>query len=164
MTKAQSYALRVGLLRSIPMPTDNGEQQVEILLVEDSDDDAELMRDALQAGSLSLHVTWVDNGEEAMEYLRQQGKHAAAPEPNLILLDLFLPRMNGHEVLEEIRQDALLRRIPIVIMTGSDNAEAIQRAYDLYANCCVAKPTDQQEFALAVKKIEQFWLQNAYRK
>jgi CheY-like chemotaxis protein len=137
---------------------------VEILLVEDSPADADLMTEALKEGSLNNRITWVENGEEAMAYLRRQGPFARSASPDLILLDLHLPRMNGYEVLAEVKQDDALRRIPIVIMTSSDNEDAIVKAYDLFANCCVSKPADQEQFALAVKKIERFWLQNSCRK
>src|SRR4051794_23441477 len=104
---------------AIPMPETNLNLPVEILLVEDSEDDAQLMADALAEGSLNTHITCVDNGEEALEYLRHRGKYASAVRPNLILLDLLLPRMSGHEVLAVVKDDAVLRRIPIVIMTSS---------------------------------------------
>jgi len=131
---------------------------VEILLVEDSPDDADLMAVALGEGTLRPHVTVVEDGEQAMQYLRRQGDYAGSPAPDLILLDLHLPRKNGHEVLAEIKEDAILRRIPVVIMTASDNEKAILNAYELHANCCVSKPADQEEFALVVKRIEHFWL------
>jgi len=137
---------------------------IEVLLVEDSPADADLMTEALKEGCLDLHVTWVENGEQAMAFLRREGSFATAATPDLILLDLYLPRMNGHEVLAEIKQDALLRRIPIVILTSSDNEDAFVKAYNLFANCCVAKPADQEQFALVVKKIERFWLQQKCRK
>jgi len=134
---------------------------VEILLVEDSPNDAELMMEALQEGALAVNVTIVEDGEEAIKYLRRQEHHGNASRPNLILLDLHLPRKNGHEVLEEIKQDAHLRLIPVVIMTSFDSEDAIQQAYDLHANCCVRKPVDLDQFDLTVKKIERFWFQVA---
>ena len=144
------------------MPTDPA-AAVEILLVEDSQDDADLMIDALQESWLSPHVTWVDNGDDAIDCLRRTGRFADAPRPHLILLDLMLPRKNGHEVLAEIKEDAQLRRIPIVIMTSSDNEQAIRTAYDLHANCCVSKPANQEQFTLTVQKIEKFWMNVARR-
>ena len=137
---------------------------VEILLVEDTDDHAKLMIDALEEGRLNTHITCVDNGEEALDYLQHKGKHADAVRPQLILLDLLLPRMNGHEVLAVVKDDAALRRIPIVIMTASEDEDEFRKAYNLHANCCVPKPKDQEEFKLAVKKIEQFWLKNLDRR
>jgi len=145
------------------MPKPSPRAPVEILLVEDSRDDADLMVEALREGTLSPRVTVVEDGEEAMDYLRRQGAYADAPVPDLILLDLHLPRKNGHEVLTEIKQDVLLRRIPVVIMTSADNEKTILGAYELNANCCVSKPADQEQFALAVKRIENFWLQVARR-
>jgi chemotaxis family two-component system response regulator Rcp1 len=131
---------------------------VEILLVEDSPDDAALMVVALREGSLFSRVAVVEDGEQAIDYLRCVGQYVAVPMPQLVLLDLFLPRKNGFEVLAEIKQDPALRRIPVVIMTSSDNERAILGAYDLHANCCVPKPADQVQFAQVVKRIEHFWL------
>src|SRR5947209_19219736 len=106
------------------------------------------MIEALKERNLAPRVEVVEDGEQALDYLRQQGAFANARRPDLILLDLYLPRMNGHEVLKEIKQDAVLRRIPVVILTASDNEEAFLKAYDEHANCCVCKPADQDEFAL----------------
>jgi len=145
------------------MPRTTPDRAVEILLVEDSSDDAALMVAALEEGSLRLHVAVVEDGEEAMHYLRRQAPHADAPRPDLILLDLRLPRMSGQEVLAEIKQDAELRRIPVVIMTSSDNDRALDGAYDLHANCCVCKPANQEEFHEVVRRIERFWLTFAQR-
>jgi two-component system, chemotaxis family, response regulator Rcp1 len=130
---------------------------VEILLVEDSPDDADLMVEALNAGNLNTRVTLVDDGEKAIAYLRGDAA------PDLILLDLHLPRMNGHELLAEIKQDPALRHIPVVIMTSSDKDQDFLKAYDLYANCCVAKPMNQEQFALTVQKIDLFWRRVACR-
>jgi len=137
---------------------------IDILLVEDSPDDADLMVEALKEGDLDSRVTVVDDGVDAIAYLRRQGVFAAAPAPDLILLDLHLPRMNGHEVLAEIKQDAALLRIPVVVMTSSDSEQALLDAYDLHANCCVLKPRDQHQFAQTVKKIEHFWRHIARRR
>jgi len=134
------------------MPAVNLKRPVEILLVEDSPDDADLMVEALKEGMLAHHVTHLEDGEQAIDHLRQ----AAAPD--LILLDLHLPRKNGDEVLEEIKNDPRLRRIPVVILTASNNDKALLKLYELHANCCVSKPTDQEQFALAVKRIKHFWL------
>lgn len=134
---------------------------IEILLVEDSPDDADLMKEALLEGTLSLRVSWVEDGEQAMEFLNRQGNYPEAPRPDLILLDLRLPRKNGQEVLEEIRSDPRLRCIPVVVMTAND--AAISALYDYHPNCCVAKPADQEQFSLTVKKIELFWLTVAAR-
>jgi len=140
------------------MPHDRENTLVEILLVEDCQDEAELMIEALKEGTLSNRVTIVDDGEQALAYLRREGEYAATATPHLILLDLHLPRLNGHEVLAEIKKDALLRLIPVVVLTSSDNEKDFLDAYDLHANCCVSKPLDQEQFARTVRKIEQFWL------
>jgi len=134
---------------------------VDVLLVEDSPNDAELMVEALAEGELPLRVTVVEDGEEAIDYLRKRGAHRGAARPDLILLDLHLPRKNGHEVLADIKQDESLRLIPVVLLTAFDTDEAIREAYDQHVNCCVRKPSDLDQFARAVKRIEAFWLQMA---
>jgi CheY-like chemotaxis protein len=130
---------------------------IEILLVEDSPDDADLTVDALRDGRVRNRITVLDNGVDAMAYLRREGKYLAAPRPDLILLDLNLPRKNGREVLAEVKQDPDLRRIPVVIMTSSDDEKDILTAYNLYANCYVTKPVDLDQFIGVVKTIEHFW-------
>jgi len=145
------------------MPEARDARSVDVLLVEDSPDDADLMIEALKDGQLGFRITLVEDGEQALEFLHRQGAYLDAPRPSLILLDLHLPRKNGHEVLAEIKEDAALRRIPVVILTASENEQAILQAYDLHANCCVCKPADQEQFALVVRKIEQFWLRFARR-
>jgi CheY-like chemotaxis protein len=140
-----------------------GSLPVQILLVEDSPDDAELMIEALTEGTLDVRVCLVEDGEAALLYLRRQGEYAEAPPPDLILLDLHLPRKNGFEVLAEQKGDPQLRHIPVVILTASDDEREFVRLYDLHANCCVSKPVDQEEYALVVKKIEHFWLHVANR-
>ncbi|MCI0455877.1 MAG: response regulator [Gemmataceae bacterium] len=135
-----------------------GRTVVHILMVEDSPDDADLMEAALQEGTLKVCITHVEDGESAVAFLHREGEFEGAPRPNLILLDLGLPRMNGHEVLAEIKEHDDLRRIPVVVLTGSDDEQDVLRAYDRHANCYVTKPKDQDEYALAVKKIEHFWL------
>src|SRR5438876_6547295 len=119
---------------------------IEILLVEDSPDDACLTIEALKDGKVRNQVNHVENGEEAMHFLRRVGKHAQAPRPDLVLLDLCLPRKSGREVLEEIKQDPELRRIPVVIMTTVDDREEIREAYNRHANCYVTKPVDLDQF------------------
>jgi CheY-like chemotaxis protein len=147
----------------IRMPARSPRPLVEILLVEDSPADAELMVEALKESNLNVRVTGVEDGEEAMRYLRRQGPYRDAPRPDLILLDLHMPRMNGHEVLADVKQDDILRLIPVVLMTAFDTDEAISEAYERHANCCVRKPSDLDEFEAAVKKIETFWLRVARR-
>jgi CheY-like chemotaxis protein len=133
-------------------------EPIEILLVEDNPDDADLTLDALREGRVRNRVTVVEDGVEAMAYLRREGKHQAAPRPDLVLLDLNLPRKSGREVLAEIKQDPDLRRIPVVIMTSSDDERDILAAYNLYVNCYVTKPVDLGQFIGAVHKIQDFWL------
>jgi len=145
------------------MPGPRDDVLVEVLLVEDNPADADLMVEALKEGNLTTRITVVEDGEEAIAYLRRQGAYAESPTPDLVLLDLQLPRKNGHEVLAEVKEDAVLRRIPIVILTSTDDEKAILQAYDLHANCCVSKPMDLEQFALVVKKIEFFWLRVARR-
>lgn len=132
---------------------------VRILLVEDSPSDAELMIEALLEGRLSLDVAHVEDGEAAMRYLRHQGEYQTTDHPDLVLLDLHLPRKNGLEVLAEIKADEQLRRIPVIMLTSSDSEDSVRQAYDLYTNCYVNKPADLDQFAETVKKIETFWLQ-----
>jgi CheY-like chemotaxis protein len=130
---------------------------IEILLVEDSPDDADLTLEALREGRVRNRVTVVEDGVEAMAYLRRHGKYADAARPDLILLDLNLPRKNGREVLAEVKQDTDLRRIPVVIMTSSDDEKDILAAYNLHVNCYVTKPVDLDQFIAVVKTIEHFW-------
>jgi len=137
----------------------NGGKPVELLLVEDAAADAELTMDTLTGGRISnLRVHWVQDGEEAMAFLRREGKHADAPRPDLILLDLNMPRMDGLEVLAEIKQHRDWKRIPVVMMTGSSDEKDVRGAYSRHANCYVTKPIDVDEFIDAVRSIEDFWL------
>jgi len=141
----------------------SGNTTVQVLLVEDSPDDADLMQEALHEGNLPVCVTVLEDGEAAIAFLRREGEYEASPRPDLILLDLHLPRKNGYEVLTEIKQDPDLRRIPVVIMTSADSEQAFVDAYNLHANCCVSKPVDQDEYSRAVRQIERFWLHVARR-
>ncbi|HEY7426724.1 MAG TPA: response regulator [Gemmataceae bacterium] len=136
--------------------TDYG-RPIEILLVEDSPHDARLTIEALRDGKLRNNVRHVEEGEEAMAILRREGKEATSPRPDLILLDLNLPGMDGREVLQEIKEDPNLKRIPVVVMTTSRAERDILQAYNLHANCYVTKPVDIEQFIGAVKKIESFW-------
>jgi two-component system, chemotaxis family, response regulator Rcp1 len=162
MLQMERTRVTVDFSRNARMTETRETASVEILLVEDSPFDAELMVEALKAGSLSSRVTVAEDGEEAIAYLRTE-KTGASFAPDLILLDLHMPKMNGHEFLEEMKQDAGLRRIPVVIMTSSENDADFLKAYDLHANCCVFKPVNQEQFALVVRKIELFWLRVAHR-
>ncbi|MDP2312212.1 MAG: response regulator [Pseudomonadota bacterium] len=127
----------------------------EILLVEDSPSDAFLTREALRGLGPRLHV--VNDGVEAMQFLRREPPFADAPRPDLILLDLNTPRMDGREVLAAIKQDAHLRCIPVIVLTSSTREADLNVAYDLHANCYVAKPTDFNQFREAIRLIETFW-------
>jgi CheY-like chemotaxis protein len=139
------------------MSSANRGEPIEILLVEDSPDDAEMTIDALRDGRLRNRISHVEDGIEAMAFLRRQGKYASAPRPDLILLDLHMPRMNGREVLAEVKADPELRRIPVVMMTQSKDEQDIVAAYSLHVNCYVTKPVDMDQFIGAVRSIEHFW-------
>ena len=130
---------------------------VEILLVEDNPADVALTGEALQEGKMVNHLHVVNDGEEAMEFLHRKGKYHSAPRPDLILLDLNLPKKNGREVLEEIRADPSLTIIPVVIMTVSKDEKDIYETYRLHANCYIQKPVRFGEFIEIVKSIENFW-------
>jgi len=131
---------------------------IEILLVEDSEPDARLAIEALREAKVKNRVTVVEDGVEAMLFLRREGQFADAPHPDLILLDLNLPRKDGRQVLKEVKEDPLLRRIPVVVLTTSKAEEDILRAYDLHANCYITKPVDFVRFMDVVHQIEGFWL------
>jgi two-component system response regulator len=132
-------------------------RRLGVLLVEDDPGDVLIAREALDAGRLSTRLDVVHDGVEAMDFLRRQGGYADALRPDLILLDLNLPRMSGHEVLAEVKADPSLRRIPIVVLTTSVAVEDITRSYDLHANVYVAKPVDFDEFTEVVKQIDDFF-------
>ncbi|HYN12541.1 MAG TPA: response regulator [Burkholderiales bacterium] len=136
----------------------NGNRPVEILLVEDNPGDERLTREALKEGKVYNNFHWVKDGVEAMEFLRRKGKHASAPRPDIILLDLNLPKMDGREVLQAIKTDSDLKRIPVVVLTTSKAEEDVLRTYSLHANCYVTKPVDLEKFITVVKSIDAFWL------
>jgi CheY-like chemotaxis protein len=131
---------------------------VEILLVEDNPGDVGLTRETLKDSKLLNHISVVDDGVKAMAFLRLEGKYAKATRPDLILLDLNLPRKDGREVLEEIKTDEQLRRIPVVVLTTSSAEQDILRTYNLHANCFITKPVDLDQFTTVVRAIEEFWL------
>ena len=131
---------------------------IDILLVEDNPGDAELAREALAESKLANRLETVEDGEEAMEYLLQQGKYKNAVRPDLILLDLNLPKKDGREVLAEIKTHEELKRIPVVVLTTSKDEEDVLKAYNLHANCYITKPIDLTQFIKVVKSIEDFWL------
>ena len=130
---------------------------VNILLVEDDPGDVELTRESLAACKLDVTLEVVDDGEKAMDFLQRRGAYARAPAPDLVLLDLNLPRKDGRQVLREMKADAALRTIPVVVLTTSDAADDIGRAYALGANCYVTKPLGLRQFAEVVRAIESFW-------
>ena len=131
---------------------------VEILLVEDNPADVRLTREALSSDHLWNHLNTAKDGVEAMAYLRREGKFAAAPRPDLILLDLNLPKKDGREVLAEIKADPNLKLIPIVVLTLSAGEEDLLKTYGLHANCYIEKPVDLRQFVKVMKSIENFWL------
>jgi chemotaxis family two-component system response regulator Rcp1 len=131
---------------------------IEILMVEDNPGDVRLTVEALKETKLNNNLSIAKNGVEALAYLRQEGDHADAPRPDLILLDLNLPKKDGREVLREIKADKELGRIPVVILTTSQAEEDIIKTYDLHANCYISKPVDLEQFTQVVQSIEFFWL------
>lgn len=132
-------------------------EPIEILLVEDNPGDVRLAIEALREDKLQNHLHVVEDGIEALRFLRKEGLHADAPHPDLIMLDLTLPRLGGKDVLAEIKQDPGLRCIPVVVLTSSLEEQDILQAYDLHANCYVTKPVDLEQFAAIVKSIKEFW-------
>jgi two-component system, chemotaxis family, response regulator Rcp1 len=131
---------------------------IQVLLVEDNPGDVRLTKEALKEGKLLNQLTVVGDGVEALSFLRQEGKYADALQPELILLDLNLPKKDGREVLAEIKADPKLRRIPVVVLTTSSAEEDILKIYDLHANCYITKPVDLEQFMGVVKSIEDFWV------
>jgi CheY-like chemotaxis protein len=131
---------------------------IEVLLVEDSPADVRLTKEALKEEKLHVNLNVVNDGVEAMEFLRRGGKFAQAVRPDLILLDLNLPKKDGREVLKEIKCDEKLRSIPVVILTTSKAEEDILKSYNQYANCYITKPLDLSQFSTVVKSINDFWL------
>jgi CheY-like chemotaxis protein len=131
---------------------------VEILLVEDSSGDVRLTREALKEGKVFNNLYTVEDGVEAMAFLRREGQYADVPRPDLILLDLNLPKKDGREVLAEIKADDELKRIPVVVLTVSKAEEDVLKAYDLHANCYITKPIDLDQFIMVIKSVEDFWL------
>ncbi|MHB9072790.1 MAG: response regulator [Desulfobaccales bacterium] len=127
-------------------------------MVEDNPGDVRLTVEALKEGKVRNNFRTVEDGVEAMAFLRRQGPYADAPRPDLILLDLNLPKKNGREVLAEIKEDPELRRIPVVILTVSQAEQDIVKSYNLHANCYITKPVDLDQFLEVVKSIENFWL------
>ena len=131
---------------------------IEILLVEDNAADVRLTEEALKEGKVRNNLHVARDGMEALEFLRRQGKYAKATRPDLILLDLNLPRRDGREVLAEIKDDPSLKMIPVVVLTTSSAEADILRSYKLHANCYITKPVDLEQFVSVVKSIDDFWL------
>jgi chemotaxis family two-component system response regulator Rcp1 len=131
---------------------------VEILLVEDNPGDVRLTQEALKEGKVYNNLHWAKDGVEALEFLKRKGKHAKAPRPDIILLDLNLPKKDGREVLAVVKNDADLKHIPVVVLTTSEAEEDVLKSYSLHANCYVTKPVDLEKFIHVVQSIDRFWL------
>ena len=131
---------------------------IKILMVEDNPGDVRLAQEALKDSKVSNTLHVVEDGVEALDFLYRRDRYGEAPRPDLILLDLNLPKKNGREVLEEIKQDAHLKTIPVVILTTSKAEEDVLRAYSLHANCYITKPVDFKQFIKMVRTIEDFWI------
>ncbi len=130
---------------------------IDILLVEDNPGDADLAREVLEGTKIKNRLYVVEDGEAAMQYLHQTDDFSSSPRPDLVLLDLNLPKKDGREVLADIKSDPNLKRIPVVVLTTSDAEEDVLKSYDLHANCYITKPIDLGQFAKVVKSIENFW-------
>ena len=141
-------------------PEDDG-APIQVLLVEDSPGDARLTQEAFRAAANTMRLHIVADGVEAMAFLRREGIHADAPRPDLILLDLNLPKMDGRQVLAQVKEDDSLKLIPTVILTTSSSGEDILKSYELQANCYLSKPVQLDEFEAVVKSINDFWLTRA---
>jgi CheY-like chemotaxis protein len=142
-------------------PVENGRTSIEVLLVEDSPGDVRLTQEAFRDANIGIHMHVATDGVEAMAFLRREGNHLDAPRPDLILLDLNLPRMDGREVLAHIKADEGLKSIPTVILTTSDAEADITISYELQANCYLSKPVQLDAFENLVKSINDFWLTKA---
>jgi two-component system response regulator len=131
---------------------------IEVLLVEDNPGDIRLTREAFKDARLHINLSVTTDGMAAMAFLNREGDHAAAPRPDLILLDLNLPKKNGREVLKEVKSDPALQSIPVVILTTSSSEVDVIKSYQLHANCYISKPVSLEGFLEVVKSIDQFWL------
>lgn len=137
---------------------ESSSRPVEILLVEDNPGDMRLTQEALKEGKVYNNLHWAKDGVEALEFLRREGARATAPRPDIILLDLNLPKKDGREVLDVIKRDDHLKHIPVVVLTTSKAEEDVVRSYELHANCYVTKPVDLDKFIAVVQSIDRFWL------
>jgi CheY-like chemotaxis protein len=131
---------------------------IDILLVEDNPGDVDLVREALKESRIRIELHVACDGVQAMKFLRRQDNYADAPWPDLVLLDLNLPKRHGQEVLQDIKSDPALQTIPVIVLTGSSEAKDISRAYEMHANCYITKPIHYEQFVNIVKSIENFWL------
>ena len=136
----------------------DGAGPIEILLVEDNPGDMRLTKEALKEGKVYNNLHWAKDGVEALKFLRRDGEFAKAPRPDIILLDLNLPKKDGREVLSIIKNDDKLKHVPVVILTTSKAEEDVVRSYNLHANCYVTKPVDLDKFISVVHAIDRFWL------
>lgn len=141
------------------MTTTRGTRPVEILMVEDNPGTVRLTQEVMRESKVRNTMHIVPDGVEALAFMRQQGRYAAAPRPDLVLLDLNLPRKDGRETLTEMKSDEDLKRIPVVILTSSRSEEDVLRAYNLHANCYLTKPIGLEDFVKIVKSIENFWIE-----
>lgn len=132
---------------------------IEILLVEDNPGDASLIQEVLSEAKVLNRVQHVEDGSEAVKFLRHEGEHAEAPAPHLIILDLSLPSIDGRQVLSEVKADAALRSIPVVILTSSQTEQDVKRCHEDHANCFITKPTETDELARVVRSVARFWLE-----
>jgi CheY-like chemotaxis protein len=153
MTKRKRAAERA----SPAKPVERQMRPIEILLVEDNPADVRMTVEALKDCRVSNRLSVVEDGEEALSFLRKNNGYAGTARPDLILLDLNLPRKDGHEVLAEIKGDPDLRKIPVVVLTTSENERDVQKAYDLNANCYITKPGGLEQFVSVMKSIQYFW-------
>lgn len=140
------------------MKQQDNSKLVDILLVEDNEGDARLAKEAMLDSKIRNTLHHVSDGEEAMAFLRKEGKYENVPRPDLVLLDLNLPKKDGRQVLAEIKNDDELKRIPVVILTVSSAEEDILKSYNLHANCYITKPIDLSQFMKVVRSVEDFWL------
>jgi CheY-like chemotaxis protein len=131
---------------------------INILLVDDSPADVRLTHESLKEGTIRNSLYVVNDGEQALDFLKRRGQYDSAIRPDIILLDLNLPRKSGHEILREIKEDETLRRIPVLVLTTSDDKHDIAKSYDLHANCYITKPPGLQGFGEMIHQIENFWL------
>jgi two-component system, chemotaxis family, response regulator Rcp1 len=148
---------QAGKPTSVTKPVERQPRPIEILLVEDNPADVRMTVEALKDCRVSNKLSVVEDGEEALSFLRRNDGHAGSARPDLILLDLNLPKKDGHEVLAEIKGDPDLRKIPVVVLTTSENERDVQKAYDLNANCYITKPGGLEQFVSVMKSIQYFW-------